>query len=252
MTNIDIEYLQIYASLRDIGLDSLMWREQLLRSLHQKLALARLSLTHIDLNANPTGGSGYRVTYPQSILMVGTRKRSILNNHLASIPFDAGVLACLEKSRTQKSPFSVCSGNSCCVSSTSTFHPHLILILQFETPQNAHPLPPAKVEELQYFLLHIAESQGRGFALPTTPSPSLLPPKRKDVFELLIAGKTDAEIAEQLDIAVDTVRGHIKTIFKHFNASSRLKLMALFQGHFVHRAITTQNPSQITQVTSAK
>ncbi|MBY6033144.1 LuxR C-terminal-related transcriptional regulator [Marinobacter daepoensis] len=52
--------------------------------------------------------------------------------------------------------------------------------------------------------------------------------REKDVFKLLIQGKTNKQIAAQLNISDFTVRDHVSALLRKRNASSRLELIAAY------------------------
>ena len=52
-----------------------------------------------------------------------------------------------------------------------------------------------------------------------------LSPREEQIARLLIKGKTNAEIGEELFISVNTVRSHIKGIYSKLNVSNRVQLM---------------------------
>jgi DNA-binding NarL/FixJ family response regulator len=57
--------------------------------------------------------------------------------------------------------------------------------------------------------------------------------REEDVLRLILAGKTNKEIGEALDMAQGTVKTHLRALFKEFEASTRLQLAmkAVNQGH---------------------
>jgi DNA-binding CsgD family transcriptional regulator len=54
--------------------------------------------------------------------------------------------------------------------------------------------------------------------------------REKEVIEIMLIGKTDKEIASQLNIAVNTVQAHLKRIYKKTEAAGRFALSALIRG----------------------
>ena len=54
------------------------------------------------------------------------------------------------------------------------------------------------------------------------------------VRRLLLTGKSEKVVAEELYISPHTVHSHVKQIYKHFGVSSRAELMA----SFIDRAVT--------------
>ena len=57
---------------------------------------------------------------------------------------------------------------------------------------------------------------------------SLLSPREKDVLELMLRGYGTDTSAERLDIAVETVRRHRKSIYRKLDVSSQTDLFSLF------------------------
>ena len=57
--------------------------------------------------------------------------------------------------------------------------------------------------------------------------PDLLTPREADVLELLQEGRTNAEIAVELSIGVETVRTHARNIYRKLGISSRRDLASL-------------------------
>ena len=59
------------------------------------------------------------------------------------------------------------------------------------------------------------------------PAPDLLTPREADVLELLQRGLTNAHIAHELSIGVETVRTHARNIYRKLGISSRRELARL-------------------------
>jgi len=61
---------------------------------------------------------------------------------------------------------------------------------------------------------------------PATPTPSFegLTPRQQDVLSNIIQGRSNKEIARQLDIAEGTVKIHLAALFAHFGAHNRTEL----------------------------
>ncbi|XKM13234.1 two-component system response regulator NarL [Orbaceae bacterium ac157xtp] len=57
---------------------------------------------------------------------------------------------------------------------------------------------------------------------------TLLTPREKQIFELLIQGLSNKLIAKELDIVESTVKVHIKSIFKKLNFKSRMEMTVWF------------------------
>src|SRR3712207_4953691 len=59
------------------------------------------------------------------------------------------------------------------------------------------------------------------------PAPDLLTPREADVLELLQRGLTNAQIAHELSIGVETVRTHARNIYSKLGISTRRDLAKL-------------------------
>ncbi len=57
-----------------------------------------------------------------------------------------------------------------------------------------------------------------------SPGPELLTPREADVLELLQGGRTNAEIAQQLHVGVETVRTHARNIYRKLGVRTRRDL----------------------------
>lgn len=71
-----------------------------------------------------------------------------------------------------------------------------------------HVLPPAMVDG--------ADAVG----------PELLTPREAEVFELLQAGRSNAEIAQSLQVSIETVRTHARRIYRKLGVRTRRELRA--------------------------
>ena len=58
----------------------------------------------------------------------------------------------------------------------------------------------------------------------------LLTPREAEVLELLLAGRTNAQIAHQLSIGIETVRTHARNIYRKLGIGSRRELVRLNPG----------------------
>jgi DNA-binding NarL/FixJ family response regulator len=72
------------------------------------------------------------------------------------------------------------------------------------------------------------------YVLPSDPRPAEEPPwgapltaREADVLELLQAARSNAEIAEALNVSVETVRTHARNIYRKLGVSTRRELRAL-------------------------
>ena len=73
---------------------------------------------------------------------------------------------------------------------------------------------------------------GREAELPSPAMASLVEPlteREMDVLRLLVAGMSNAEIAEELVIAVSTVKSHINHLYGKLDAQSRTQAVAKAQ-----------------------
>ena len=53
--------------------------------------------------------------------------------------------------------------------------------------------------------------------------------REEEVSRLLIKGETNSDIGQKLFISVNTVKSHIKSIYKKLNVSNRIQLIHLIQ-----------------------
>ncbi len=58
------------------------------------------------------------------------------------------------------------------------------------------------------------------------PGPDTLTPREAEVMELLQTGKTNAEIANELHVGVETVRSHARRIYRKLGVKTRRELIA--------------------------
>ena len=88
------------------------------------------------------------------------------------------------------------------------------------------------------------EDSGEGFGLP---APDLLTPREADVMELLQRGLTNAQIAHELSIGVETVRTHARNIFSKLGITTRRELARLGRSETAARrhleAVETPDPT---------
>jgi DNA-binding CsgD family transcriptional regulator len=55
-----------------------------------------------------------------------------------------------------------------------------------------------------------------------------LPPRQRIVLNLLLEGQTRKQIADHLEISINTVAGYVRDVFKHFGVRSHAELMRRF------------------------
>lgn len=70
--------------------------------------------------------------------------------------------------------------------------------------------------------LHVLPSDPKPPAEPPWPTP--LTPREADVLELLQAGRSNAEIAEELRVSIETVRTHARNIYRKLGVRTRRAL----------------------------
>jgi DNA-binding NarL/FixJ family response regulator len=70
--------------------------------------------------------------------------------------------------------------------------------------------------------LHVLPSSAVGATDP--PGPDLLTPREAEVLELLQTGRSNAEIAHDLHVGVETVRTHARRIYRKLGVSTRREL----------------------------
>ena len=68
---------------------------------------------------------------------------------------------------------------------------------------------------------------------------SVISEREISVLKLVVEGKTNHEIAESLFISINTVKNHLKNIFKKMNVSSRAEAVA----KYLNRSSIQENPS---------
>jgi DNA-binding CsgD family transcriptional regulator len=85
-----------------------------------------------------------------------------------------------------------------------------------------------KLLELVHFELR--PRLGTRLMLANRPTADQLSPRRREVLNLLLAGMTEKEIAQDLHRSPATVHEHILAIYQHFGVRSRGELMAHFVG----------------------
>ena len=70
--------------------------------------------------------------------------------------------------------------------------------------------------------LHVLPKRGGGPSAPM--GPELLTPREADVLELLQGGRSNAEIAQALHVSIETVRTHVRRIYRKLGVSTRREL----------------------------
>jgi len=72
----------------------------------------------------------------------------------------------------------------------------------------------------------VEQEEGDGDASVSDEWTEGLTPRQRQVVELLLAGRSNAEIAEELQIQPATVRDHLRAIYARLGVTSRFELMA--------------------------
>jgi DNA-binding NarL/FixJ family response regulator len=75
--------------------------------------------------------------------------------------------------------------------------------------------------------LHVLPKTAREFGLTEPPGPELLTPREADVLELLQLGRSNAQIAMELNVGVETVRTHARNIYRKLGVKTRRELATL-------------------------
>jgi DNA-binding NarL/FixJ family response regulator len=75
--------------------------------------------------------------------------------------------------------------------------------------------------------LHVLPKTAREFGLTEPPGPDLLTPREADVLELLQQGCSNAQIAIELSVGVETVRTHARNIYRKLGVKTRRELATL-------------------------
>ena len=79
------------------------------------------------------------------------------------------------------------------------------------------------------YLPVIAENKDKEALLEDFEKRYLLSPRESEVFQLIIDGRSNTEIAENLFISENTVKFHTKNILKKTNCSNRTGLILLYK-----------------------
>jgi NarL family two-component system response regulator LiaR len=75
--------------------------------------------------------------------------------------------------------------------------------------------------------LHVLPKTAREFGMSRMPGPELLTPREADVLELLQQGRSNAEIAQALNVGIETVRTHARNIYRKLGVRTRRELANL-------------------------
>lgn len=79
-------------------------------------------------------------------------------------------------------------------------------------------LSPKHISTLVRAFRHTTEHVEHGSA---SADDAEMTPRERDVLELIVAGATNAEIAEQLTVNISTVKSHVRNILRKLNAGNR-------------------------------
>ena len=73
-----------------------------------------------------------------------------------------------------------------------------------------------------------------------------LPPRQREVLQLLLEGLSVKEVAARLELSPNTVHSHIKTIYLRFSVSSRAELLARWirRGTYLNAETLQSSPPQ--------
>jgi DNA-binding NarL/FixJ family response regulator len=75
--------------------------------------------------------------------------------------------------------------------------------------------------------LHVLPKTAKEFGMTRMPGPELLTPREADVLELLQQGRSNAEIAAALQVGVETIRTHARSIYRKLGVRTRRELANL-------------------------
>jgi DNA-binding NarL/FixJ family response regulator len=75
--------------------------------------------------------------------------------------------------------------------------------------------------------LHVLPKTAKEFGMRRMPGPELLTPREADVLELLQQGRSNAEIAAALQVGVETIRTHARSIYRKLGVRTRRELANL-------------------------
>ncbi|MFZ1683128.1 MAG: response regulator transcription factor [Candidatus Zixiibacteriota bacterium] len=98
--------------------------------------------------------------------------------------------------------------------------------------KGARVVPPAMTETL---ISQIAAPPFQSVTESLWPSEVRMTPRQQDVIGLIAAGKSNKEIANELNIAVYTIKSHVHTILEKLGIHSRLELASLAHSHELMR-----------------
>jgi DNA-binding NarL/FixJ family response regulator len=68
----------------------------------------------------------------------------------------------------------------------------------------------------------------------------LLTPREKQVFDGVVAGKANKEIAAQLNVSERTVKAHVTSLLRKFKVKARTEIVRLFYQYHLDKAADSQ------------
>ena len=83
------------------------------------------------------------------------------------------------------------------------------------------------IADLTALCLHVSAFLARQLAAPALPD---LTARERQICALVASGATNSQIAEQLCVSSETVKAHLKTIFRKCEVRSRAQLAGLWRG----------------------
>ena len=75
--------------------------------------------------------------------------------------------------------------------------------------------------------LHVLPKTAREFGMSRMPGPELLTPREADVLEHLQLGRSNAEIAMMLHVGVETIKTHVRNIYRKLGVHTRRDLATM-------------------------
>jgi len=87
----------------------------------------------------------------------------------------------------------------------------------------------------EWYMVHLVHKEvgaliGSWIASAAEPGVSCIPPRLRETLDGLLDGDSEKQIAARMGLSVSTVHEYVGALYRHFAASSRAELMALFIG----------------------
>ena len=101
-------------------------------------------------------------------------------------------------------------------------------VLAFTRHLSGATFEAADIADLTALCLHISAFLARQ-SVAQTPALPALTARERQICALVASGQTNAQIAEALCVSSETVKAHLKTIFRKCNVSSRAGLAGLWR-----------------------